>query len=100
MFPLQTQSNSVIRFHSSIWKTADSRNLRLPWARSNEEEGAPQVRVGAQAQGGLVPAWEGAAAGPVGESPHSPRARPTQEAQPGFYSTGEPDTQGSGNLVG
>ena len=45
MFPLQAQSDSVIRFHSSIWKTADSGNLRLPWARSDEEEGAPQAGV-------------------------------------------------------
>ena len=69
MFPLQAQSDSVIRFHSSIWKTADSGNLRLPWARSDEEEGAPQAGVCAQAQGGLIPAWRGAAAGPGGESP-------------------------------
>lgn len=100
MFPLQAQSNSVIRFHSSIWKTADSGNLRLPWARSAEEEGALQAGVGAWAQGGLVPAWRGAVAGPGGESPHTPGAHPTHEARPGFYSTGEPDTRGSGNLVG
>lgn len=71
MFPLQAQSNSVIRFHSSIWKTADSGNLRLPWARSAEEEGAPQARVGARAQGGLVPAWRGGCGWAWrGEPPH------------------------------
>ena len=41
-FPLQAQNDSVISFHSSIWKTADSGNLKLPWARSAEEEGAQQ----------------------------------------------------------
>ena len=34
-------------------------------------------------EGGCGWAWRG--------EPHTHRARPTHEAQPGFYSTGEPD---------
>lgn len=85
-FPLQAQSNSVIRFHSNIWKTADSGNLTLPWAQSPEEKGTPWGWGGGSGPGQSLslhpgPFGRGAEAGAWRRDPTQEPALPTECSQ-------------------